>query len=295
MKYSISIVVYMILALCPSLILKAQEDKSIVDIHESALELKEKFTRLYNLPPSVERDSINEQISEDLRDLLSLESSFFYPWDELDMIGKVESPDQKLRVFSWHLLRDNGEYDYYGFIQVFISAKKRERKVQVYQLTQSAEEFNQLENAKISPENWPGMLYYDLIPFSHRKDTYYLLLGYSFKDLMTQQKVMEVLTLNRKEEPEFGGKFIRGEEETSRVVFRYSEQVVMRILYDKRLKMIVFDHLQPFEPILRGDYRFYAPDGSYDGYEFSKGSFYFREDVDARNESLPSQGEQDRD
>ncbi len=289
-RYVFSLVVIMILLCHNSLILNAQEHTGILDIRRSAAKLRESFTRLYNLPPSLERDSINNQISNCFHELLTMESSFFYPWDELDMIGKVKSPDQKVKVFTWHLSKENGEYEYFGFIQIFITGKKKEKSILVYKLNQSDEEFKNLENAEVTTGNWPGMLYYDLIPFSHKKNDLYLLLGYSFKDPMSQQKVMEVLTINRKGQPEFGGEFIRGEEETKRVVFRYSEQVVMRILYDDRLKMVVFDHLQPFEPILRGDYRFYAPDGSYDAYEFSKGSFYFREDVDARNESLPTPG-----
>jgi hypothetical protein len=97
-----------------------------------------------------------------------------------------------------------------------------------------------------------------------------------------------VIRLNKKGIPYFGGKFHREEKQTQRVVFQYSAQVVMQITHDKRLKMLVFDHLQPFEPLLRGDYRFYAPDGSYDAYEFVKGDFFFREDVDARNRNTSS-------
>jgi hypothetical protein len=57
----------------------------------------------------------------------------------------------------------------------------------------------------------------------------------------------------------------------------------MSINYDERLDMIVFDHLAPFEPILSGNFAFYGPDGSFDGFKFENGSFRWYRDVDARN------------
>ena len=57
----------------------------------------------------------------------------------------------------------------------------------------------------------------------------------------------------------------------------------MSLKYNNELKMIVFDHLSPFESRYQGVYQFYGPDFSYDGLEFNKGIWRLISDVDARN------------
>ena len=57
----------------------------------------------------------------------------------------------------------------------------------------------------------------------------------------------------------------------------------MGLKYDERFKMIVFDHLSPIRPELAGDYKFYGPDFSYDGYKFENGFWVYMPDLDVTN------------
>jgi hypothetical protein len=68
-----------------------------------------------------------------------------------------------------------------------------------------------------------------------------------------------------------------------RVIFEYAEDVMMTIRYSPEIKMIVFDHLSPIEPAFRNNPRYYAPDSSYDGFRFNKGTWEYIADIDARN------------
>ena len=110
-----------------------------------------------------------------------------------------------------------------------------------------------------------------------------MIFGFDLVDEFSNIKLLEVLELNRKGEPSFGGNFIVEDKKKQRIIFEYSEKISMSLKYDDRLDMIVFDHLSPFEPIFRNNFRFYGPDGSYDGLRFEKGDFILEEDVDARN------------
>ena len=82
----------------------------------------------------------------------------------------------------------------------------------------------------------------------------------------------------------FGGDIhIKDKPIQKRLIFEYSSEVAMTLNYDENLEMIVYDHLRPHQPFFEGNYRFYAPDGSYDALRFEKGEFYQEEDIDARN------------
>ena len=47
---------------------------------------------------------------------LLLPDAFTYPFDSLKRVGKITSSDEKVRVFTWDLAREDGSHHYYGFI-----------------------------------------------------------------------------------------------------------------------------------------------------------------------------------
>ena len=53
--------------------------------------------------------------------------------------------------------------------------------------------------------------------------------------------------------------------------------------WEKKKKMIVFDHLSPAAIRYNGIYEFYGPDFSVDGYKFKKGKWRYFNDIDVRN------------
>ena len=83
------------------------------------------FEELYSIPDSPRRDSLNTTILLQLRDALDSWDSFFYNWDKLKYTGIFRSQDNKVRVYTWFLEHDNGEYSYYGFIQHLNGRKKK--------------------------------------------------------------------------------------------------------------------------------------------------------------------------
>jgi hypothetical protein len=46
---------------------------------------------------------------------------------------------------------------------------------------------------------------------------------------------------------------------------------------------IVFDHLSPVSPEYKDNYQYYGPDFSFDSFNFEKGSWILKNDIDIRN------------
>ena len=57
----------------------------------------------------------------------------------------------------------------------------------------------------------------------------------------------------------------------------------MMVEYNEKLKEIVADHLSPSRPSMQGQYQFYGPDFSYEGFSFQDGVWVQKSDIDVRN------------
>jgi len=258
------------------------QDNSLSSLMSGEQKLDTLFTDLYAMEDSPARDSLNNSIIKIFSENLQSENSFLYPWTSLDKIGKVKSGDEKLNAFTWFLQKKDGSYIYYGILQVK-SGKKNHEEIKVIPLTDASEKLKHPEMLTLTPENWFGALYYGIEAFTFKRNTYYALFGFDFNNSFSNRKLVEIVTVDHKGEPVFAGDFEMEVQDIKRAIFEYSAQTVMTLRYDDNLKMIVLDHLSPFKPMLSGNYRFYGPDGSYDGIEFKKGTFILHSDVDARN------------
>ena len=49
--------------------------------------------------------------------LLSLEASFLYPFDSLLSISKLRSENEKVRIYTWNMPKEDGSFSYYGYVQ----------------------------------------------------------------------------------------------------------------------------------------------------------------------------------
>ena len=58
----------------------------------------------------------------------------------------------------------------------------------------------------------------------------------------------------------------------------------MTLRFDKKVNMIVCDHLAPYDPAMAGNFEFYASDSSFDGYAISKGRLKLVENIELNNE-----------
>ncbi|MFH0757468.1 MAG: hypothetical protein V2B15_09290 [Bacteroidota bacterium] len=240
-------------------------------------ELKGLFEQLYSdslTNPELVLDRIRSMMPE----ILSFPGAMEYPWSKLDRIGVKTSDDKQLRIFTWHVMDDPDTYRYFGYIQM---AQKRE-KIAVFPLVDNMKPQRSVYRADQTTKDWYGKLYYGIITIQGKRKTLYTLLGMDFNDSRSNIKSVEVLSIQRNT-PRFDKEvFFNGRDRVDRIVLEYSDQVTISVRYDPTLDLIAFDHLVPLDPIYKNNFEFYGPDGSFDGLEFSEGTWIFREDIDAR-------------
>lgn len=230
-----------------------------------------------------ERTWANDAFVIALEKILQSKDSYEMDFDSLGQMGILRSPDNAFRIITWNLPFDDETHKYYCYIQTILKKKK---KYTVYRLTDKSEEISSPEKKTLGKDNWYGVLYYRIIPFSSRKKTYYALLGWDGHNSSTCKKIIDVMCFENNGEPKFGDDiFTMGKISKKRVIFEYSAQAVMSLKYHPERKQIIFDHLSPSQPEMEGMYQYYGPDFSYDAFELEKGKWIYKEDVDIRADS----------
>lgn len=226
------------------------------------------------------RDSLNSIFLDLLRSTLEVQTSFNYPFDSI-RIGKLKSPDGKFRVFTWNIPQPGGYQKYFGLLQV----KQADGNVALFELKDGRKSITDAKNEKLLAERWMAALYYQLAQFPTANGNAYVLLGYDFNNLFTSKKIIDVLTFDSQGTPTFGYPVfnVDGKYRLSRIVFEFNARVNMVLRYNDDSKTIVFDHLSPSSPEFAGDFQYYGPDGSFDGFKLEGTEWVYVRDLDLRN------------
>lgn len=276
------IIVFLFISLL-SITLKINAQETNDALKSGANELAQLFKDLYSKDNQHNTANINDRIIKKFNTLLQIPESFDYPFDTLKQTGKITSPDEKVRIFSWYV-KDGDNYECYGIVQ-HKTGKKTPLAITV--LVPHEYTGKHLDEETFTVKNWPGMLYYKIIPVSIKKKEYYTLLGFSFGGMLTHQKIIDIMGFDDNNAPFFGyPAFDAGQSIKKRIVFTYSSQAVMNLTYNEGLKMIVYDHLAPQRPSLTGRYEFFGPDGSFDGFKFEDERWVHMSNVDIRSPKI---------
>ena len=247
--------------------------------YESAI--RQQFDRDSGFLP----DSLKERLHHNIEDLfagaLLLPDAFTYPFDSLTKVGRITSRDNKIRVFTWELIRNDGSHTYYGFI---LCRRMNPENSLLIHLTNNKAEPDDPGMQVLGPSTWFGALYYEIIEGKWNDSPVYTLLGYDPHNIFTSRKIIECFYLKDGTVPVFGAPiFMMHNKVRNRVIFEYSARVSMSLRYDATKKRIVFDHLSPSKPSFEGNYEFYGPDFSYDAFAFIDNYWVLEENIDVRN------------
>ncbi len=214
---------------------------------------------------------------------LKITGSFNYGFDSLKRISILKTPDNSFRIITWFIPLDDGTYRYYGTIQLATS----NGTLKLFPLNDATSSITN-NNVLTSNKDWLGARYYEIIPMVvNGKQPYYILLGWKGNTSKTSKKVIEVLSFD-KNEPVFGKNIFEVEKNQppkNRVIFEYNKQNAMTLIWDKKVNMIVFDHLAPYEPKMKGNFEFYGSDLTFDAYKLTWGKLSLAENVALRNEA----------
>jgi hypothetical protein len=242
-----------------------------------------KITRtLFSAPSNADRFAQNANFIKTLVSALKTPSSFDFGFDSLQTISVVKSPDNAFRIFSWYIPTAEGTYRFFGTIQM----ATKDGKLKLYPLIDQTDQIKD-SNLITTGQQWYGARYYEIVPLIvSGQNTSYILLGWKGNTNKTSKKVIEVLSF-KNDELQLGKAIFQGPENTAvknRIVFEYNKLNSMTLRLDKKEQMIVFDHLAPFDPDMKGNFEYYASDSSFDGYRLVGNQLKLMENIELKND-----------
>ena len=196
-------------------------------------------------------------------------------------ISIVDAPDKTFRIIHWTVFYNSkGIYDFYGFI-----LSRESDSIHLYPLNDVSAKIPKPEEVVTTNQDWYGALYYDIIKSGTKEEPYYVLLGWDGNDLFTNRKVIDVLWFDENYIPIVGNPvfYFSNEDIRQRVVFEFSENASMKLRYEPKSKMLIFDHLVPDKPHLEGKAEYYGADFTFDALKFEDDRWMLIEDVNLKN------------
>ena len=232
------------------------------------------------------KTSANQAFITTLKEVLQYERSFNYPFDSLKTISVKTSSDNKVRIYTWLLKKDNGSYQYFGFVHYKNKSKKR---YEIIALNDNSENIRRPENKSLDNNNWYGALYYKIIYIKKKGRKYYTLLGWDGNNDVSTKKIIDVMYFSGREKIKFGASiFKKGKTTTKRFIIEYNATSTISVRYEEKEKRIVFDHLIPMKKDLEGLHEYYVPDGTYNALQYNNGKWELKNDVAVANPTSKS-------
>lgn len=242
------------------------------------------------------RYEANDRFMHILKSSLRNPEAIDWAFDSVRILSVMSSSDKKFRLFTWTLPLATERFESFGVMLVYSNKSKNYK---IIDLQNDADVLVHAEKEVLKKGHWYGAVYYQLIEKKYKGEHFYTLIGWNGADALHQQKVVEILTFDKNDEPVFGKLLFRGKGYYGfkRLIFRYSDKVVMKLRYElssyttvtkkekerrnrrintsndvalktpkkkKRIRtkteeLIVFDQLQPLRPEFEGQYQFYYP------------------------------------
>ena len=280
------------------------QDKAVMGRYQQ--QLTSQLNRVASAPTDNERYLASEQAVQLLAEALGVEESEHWKWNLPTVASVLTSPDGMLRVFSWAVVRDDGEFECFGAVQ-FYNDKEEEYQFQL--LHDKSEEIMNREESLLTADQWLGAVYQELIQTSSNGKTIYTLLGWNGVDNLTERKIIEPVTM-RGGVPQFGAPVFRRERNLRRIVLEYTDKAMVNLSYEEQFveeierervkqkgtnryrtveksklhkeKMIIFDEVEPQVPGMEGLFQYYVPSGVELAYAFVEGKWELRSGAQGR-------------
>lgn len=247
-----------------------------LDLVAEELKLEQLLLELRSAKNNQEKKEKNTLLKIEMNRVLQSKEAMLYPFSKLSSIGFIDSPDKQLRIVNWNIEQDDFSQAYTAFV-IHIDRKKKTHFVT--ELKENSFGMPTQPTETVTANNWYGALYYRIIPIKKGTKTIYTVLGWDYNTSLSQLKVIDVIYTNGKTIKLGSPIFKSGKKTQRRVFFEYSKKVTMSLKYEKERELIIFDHLSPESPSLKGFKSFYVPDMSYDGYKLQKGKWILQEDI----------------
>jgi len=269
---------FLVLCLCTSIF---AQSKSVIQLEKYQDTLKNLTHELINNSSQEERYNASYKMVKTLVRALKIQGSYSFGFDSLKAISIQKSPDNKFKIFTWHVMNNDGSYRYYGAIQM-----NSPQALKLYPLIDRSPLIKRPQDTVLNNDVWYGCQYYRIIPVtSNARQPYYLLLGWKGNTIKSTKKVIETLYF-KNNKAYFGLPVFEGDKDFSgknRIVFEYSRQASMLLNYNSQEGLVVFDHLSPPDPKLKNKPELFGPDLSYDGFKLMNGKWKYMPDIPLKN------------
>lgn len=280
------------------------QDKVVMQAHERRLTAL--LERVASAPTDNERYLASEEAVDMLRDALDEPGSERWRWTLPHSASVLTSPDGRLRLFTWAVVRDNGEFECFGAVQYY---NDRTEAYEHQVLHDKSYEIINREESLLTADNWLGAIYQDMIQTTAGDRTYYTLLGWNGVDNLTDLRVIEPVIM-RGGVPQFGAPVFRRERNLRRVVLEYRGDAAVQMAFDEqtvqtverervkvkgtnryrtvektrehRERVIIFDEVEPPVPGMEGLFQYYVPSGLELGYAWVDGKWELRHGTQGR-------------
>jgi hypothetical protein len=227
------------------------------------------------------KDEANKLLIEDVEEVLLLRGSFHYPFENVDKLSILSSPDKKFKLFNWVVPKENNKFEYYAYLQFY---NKRKKELHYFKLTDISSFVDDEQYKVFTDGDWYGALYSEIVHTKFEKKDYYTILGWDGNNSSSTKRIVDILHFDENEEPIIGAPIFKMNDGTRyRMVLEYSKKTSATLSYNEEEDYIIFDHLEPLEGAQKGMYEFYVPSLSYDGLTFKNGKWRLVEDIPAFN------------
>lgn len=204
----------------------------------------------------------------------------------LEYFTDLRSSDSSLRVVSYFIPLDNGEYILRGHISKMFTEQEAGHNMGTLSAfgNNAISQYNEDSVYCFCRNNVPRAWYYDLIETEDRfGNMQYTLLGWTPVNRLLHRKVVEALDFKMENDvPKIlYGKAIfevKGMRQ-HRLIYDYSAQTTMKLQFNELQDRIVMDHLSPSEPQYDGIYEYYGPDLSFDAFKWEGDRWQYKPDI----------------
>ena len=280
------------------------QNKERMQAHQARL--KALIERVASAPTDNERYLASEEAVGVLAAALAEEESERWQWQLPNYASVLTSPDKLFRIFTWAVVRDDGEFECFGAVQ-FYNDKEEEYQYQL--LHDKSEEIMNREESLLTADRWFGAVYQEIIQTQMGDRTLYTLMGWNGVDNLTERKITEPVIL-RGGVPQFGAAAFRRERNIRRIVLEYTNDAMVNLSYEmqtiqdvqhervkvkgtnryrtvekikeRKERVIMFDEVEPQVPGMEGLFQYYVPSGVELAYAFVDGKWELRNGAQGR-------------
>ncbi len=250
--------------------LRAEQIQLLKKKEDSLVQLGTQMIRSEDVATRFRSDSAFTRI---LVRALREKNSFYYPFESLSTISRIYPMDSSFRIFTWQVSKDEDTHRRHGAIQMRTS----DGSLQLFPLIDRSIIIENQADTITNNEWWIGAIYYGIVERMVNSQKVYTLLGYDEYSIRSTRKIIEVLSF-KNGKPVFGGDYFSFKNDSvpqsnrSRFWIEYKKNGNGRVIYDKELDMIIYDHLisETNEPAKKYTY---IPDGDYEGFRWDNGKW----------------------